>query len=104
MIRRGEHPMQDEGNDGLNKFLGLTGEGHRGRLIAINHAQTEAIIQALTGPSINPQDGIELDHFYLVRETHPDQWPRTIQAFTGLTDVDVYIATRAGWIHLEARP
>lgn len=74
-IRMGDNP---EGRPEFNKFIGFAGEGHRGRLIALNGDGTEAIIIALT-ESLEPKDRIEWGRFYRVKEKDPKHYPKAVE-------------------------
>jgi len=74
-IQRGEHPQgfgRDEAK--ANKFLGSSGEGHRGILLAVSEDRKRGVVLALT-QSVTPGDGVAWGNLYHIVERDPTQWP-----------------------------
>jgi len=63
MIKYGDRPDTDpKSNEGYNKYIGLRGDGFRGKLIAVNSTGDQGIID--TGGSL-----------ILVKEDNPNEYP-----------------------------
>lgn len=87
-IEIGDRPDEDgPENAGINKFLGFTCDGYRGRLIAVTKDKKKGIILSTTG---NKNQGSECTWgvFYLVEETNEKEWPRAIRTVTRIPDGD----------------
>ena len=80
-IEVGDNPQHD---NNYNKFIDTkTGEGMRGRIIASNDEQDEAVVLAMT-QSI--EDGVKWGKLYHIAEDDPDQYPTTVKKVSGVSD------------------
>ena len=69
-----------EGLPNINKFIAISGEGHRGKIIAIHKNKKKAIVLAMNDSFANKDDGGVLwGEMYLVKEIDPDEYPEVVK-------------------------
>lgn len=81
-IAVGENP---EGLPGVNKFIAKSGDGQRGRILALHRDRTKAIVLAMNN---SRKKDVQWGRFYLVREQDSAQYPRVVRRVTAIPDSD----------------
>lgn len=79
-IKIGENP---QGIPFVNKFLGKSGDGYRGVIIALHKDGTQAIIIAINGSA-----EVVWGQMYLVKETQPENYPVVVKKVNSVPKSD----------------
>lgn len=73
MIEIGENP---ENTKGINKFIAKSGDGQRGKIIAMHKNKKEAIILAMNSSC---KGDVKWGHFYHVEEKQDGNYPVVVK-------------------------
>lgn len=88
-IRHNENP---EGVSGVNKFLAKSGDGLRGKILAINIDKREAIVLSMNS---SMKGDVKWGKLYLIRETDQNEWPRVVKPVDAIPDNKQWVITAA---------
>ena len=73
MIEIGNNPEKEKG---FNKFIAQSGDGMRGKIVAIHQYPKKAIILAM---NTSIKEDVEWGKFYLIKEREIDQYPFVVR-------------------------
>ena len=79
-IEIGQNP---EGVKGINKFIARSGEGHRGKIIALHESKKRAIVLSMN-TSFEKKGGVVWGKLYLVEEENPDEYPKVVEGVSSV--------------------